>query len=222
MSLFAHEPRDPEQSETASRILEAAGVEFAEHGFRSARVRDIVARAGVNLAAINYYFGGKEGLYLATLRHHARQALTHHPIDPDALEKLSPEAALHAAIHNLLARFIDPHSPTLIGRLIAREMTNPTAVLDQMVEEFSRPQFGFLQQVIGRVIGRRADEELLARCAASVFGQCVVFLFARPVVERLHPELLKGDRHLERMADHIHRFSLAALQGIATTLESRT
>jgi AcrR family transcriptional regulator len=204
-------------SDTAQRILDAAALEFAEHGFRSARVRTIVERAGVNLAAINYHFGGKQRLYYATFRQQAQRALRHHPIDPAVLEKLSPETALHLAIRNLLARFIDPHSPTLIGRLIAREMSNPSPVLGLMVEEVSRPQFGFLQQVIGRVIGRRVDDNTLARCAYSVFGQCAICLFARPVIQRLHPELIEGKDHIDQLADHIFHFSLAALRGLRDT-----
>jgi len=51
------------------RILEAAGEIFADCGFRGATVRRICERAKVNVAAINYYFGGKEKLYTEVLRH---------------------------------------------------------------------------------------------------------------------------------------------------------
>src|SRR3954452_24644679 len=53
--------------QTKSRLLEAAGAEFAEKGFDAARVRSICERAGANLAAVNYHFGDKEQLYLAAL-----------------------------------------------------------------------------------------------------------------------------------------------------------
>jgi TetR/AcrR family transcriptional regulator len=53
--------RDAERSRRA--LCEAALDEFAEKGFAGARVQDIAARAGVNKQLINYYFGGKEGLY---------------------------------------------------------------------------------------------------------------------------------------------------------------
>jgi AcrR family transcriptional regulator len=55
--------RDPER--TRRRILDAAAVEFAEHGYAGARTRAIAARAGVNQQLVSYYFGGKEGLYKA-------------------------------------------------------------------------------------------------------------------------------------------------------------
>ena len=55
--------RDAERSRQA--LLDAALDEFAEHGYAGARVADIAQRAGVNKQLINYYFGSKEGLYLA-------------------------------------------------------------------------------------------------------------------------------------------------------------
>ncbi|WP_262286387.1 TetR/AcrR family transcriptional regulator [Micromonospora sp. MA102] len=55
--------RDAER--TRERILEAALVEFGEHGFAGARTSAIAARAGVNQQLISYYFAGKEGLYQA-------------------------------------------------------------------------------------------------------------------------------------------------------------
>jgi TetR/AcrR family transcriptional regulator len=55
--------RDAERSRQA--LLAAALDEFAERGFAGARVADIARRAGLNKQLINYYFGSKEGLYLA-------------------------------------------------------------------------------------------------------------------------------------------------------------
>ncbi|MFG1840293.1 TetR/AcrR family transcriptional regulator [Micromonospora sp. NPDC049175] len=58
--------RDPER--TRERILDAAFVEFSEHGFAGARTGAIAARAGVNQQLISYYFDGKDGLYRALQR----------------------------------------------------------------------------------------------------------------------------------------------------------
>ncbi|GLY97500.1 hypothetical protein Acsp02_47540 [Actinoplanes sp. NBRC 103695] len=58
--------RDPER--TKERILDAALIEFSEHGFAGARTGAIAARAGVNQQLISYYFDGKDGLYRALQR----------------------------------------------------------------------------------------------------------------------------------------------------------
>ncbi len=57
----AERRRDPERAR--QRLLDAAAEEFGAKGFDGARVRDIAARAGLNMQLITYYFGGKAGLY---------------------------------------------------------------------------------------------------------------------------------------------------------------
>lgn len=52
-------------SSTIDRILGAAEVEFAAHGFVETSVRTITTKAKVNLAAVNYHFGSKKGLIQA-------------------------------------------------------------------------------------------------------------------------------------------------------------
>ena len=60
-------PTRPSEA-TRSKIIKAAIRIFAEDGYEGASIRHIVARADVNQAAINYHFGGKEGLYRAVLK----------------------------------------------------------------------------------------------------------------------------------------------------------
>ena len=53
---------------TRERIVKAAERLFADHGYEETSVRAMVTKARVNQAAINYHFGGKEGLYREVLR----------------------------------------------------------------------------------------------------------------------------------------------------------
>ena len=55
--------------ETRARIVEAAVVVFGERGYDGASTRDIATAAGVNAPAIQYYFDGKEGVYLECVEH---------------------------------------------------------------------------------------------------------------------------------------------------------
>src|SRR5882724_2935620 len=55
--------------DTRTKMLDSAGQVFAESGYQAATVREICARAGVNVALVNYYFGDKLELYAAVLRH---------------------------------------------------------------------------------------------------------------------------------------------------------
>lgn len=59
----APEERQADADRTRRVLLAAAYEEFSEKGYAGARVHEIAARANVNKQLINYYFGGKEGLY---------------------------------------------------------------------------------------------------------------------------------------------------------------
>jgi AcrR family transcriptional regulator len=54
---------------TRRRLLEAALEVFTAEGFRNATIQQICARAGANIAAAHYHFGGKEELYAAVFEH---------------------------------------------------------------------------------------------------------------------------------------------------------
>ncbi|WP_318434511.1 TetR/AcrR family transcriptional regulator [Photobacterium leiognathi] len=55
------------KGETKSRILDAAELLFAEHGFNETSLRTITSKAGVNLASVNYHYGDKKTLVRAVL-----------------------------------------------------------------------------------------------------------------------------------------------------------
>jgi AcrR family transcriptional regulator len=59
---------------TREKLVEAAGHVFAEHGYQATTVREIVKRSGANIAAVNYHFGDKLGLYTEVLQQSVRAA----------------------------------------------------------------------------------------------------------------------------------------------------
>ena len=61
--------RRPGGADTRAELLDAARAEFAERGYDGATVRVIADRAGVDPAMVNHWFGGKEALFTAALRH---------------------------------------------------------------------------------------------------------------------------------------------------------
>src|SRR3954471_23247986 len=94
-------------NEIPRRLIEAAARMFALHGFAGTRVRDIVRAADVNLASVNYYFGGKEGLYAATLKELAAARTADFPAAPGSAWSESGEEELRRHIVALLDRFVD-------------------------------------------------------------------------------------------------------------------
>jgi len=100
--------------DTRRRILRGALEVFAEHGFDGARTRDIADAAGVNLGLLQYYFGGKEKLWRATVDDAFGELwaaldevdeLDVH--DPVALETVVRVAVRFAAAHPALVRLMN-------------------------------------------------------------------------------------------------------------------
>lgn len=200
-------------SEAQQRLLDAAGEVFAEHGFQDATVREICQRANTNIAAVNYYFRDKRGLYTAVLTYAHECAMKKHPADlsPAAAP---PERRLHAFVSSLLARVLDEGRVAWHGKLMAREMMQPTPALDALVAERIRPMFEQLNVIVRELLGSRARENAVRLCAFSVVGQCLHYHHARPVILLLHPRQRYRAADIARLADHITAFSLAAVKGL--------
>jgi AcrR family transcriptional regulator len=166
---------------TKTRLLEAAGEEFAEKGFEGATVRAICDRAGTNLAAVNYHFGDKEQLYEQTVLH-AHRCGPGMPHEPSRLE--SPDEELREHIGIFLRNVAALESPTWHQTLMLREMANPTRASETLVREAIRPRFENLTAILRRLCPT-ADDRRIHALAFSVVGQCLHYKLHRPISERL-------------------------------------
>lgn len=198
---------------TRQQLLEAASAVFAECGFRAATVRQICERAGTNVAAVNYYFNGKAGLYAEVLRFAHRCAEERHPASAASGKNLAPERELELFVHAFLQRLFDEGRTAWLGKLMSREMVEPTAALDAVVEEQIRPSSRHLQGVLRQLLGPRAAMEQVRLCEMSVVSQCLFYHHCRPVISRMFPRFDFSTEALRRLAVHITRFSLAGLKG---------
>lgn len=200
--------------DTRDRLLNAAGEVFAEFGFRDATVRDICSRAGANIAAINYHFGDKQAIYTAAMdRMHAScKGADVADISPD----LAPEEALHFYIRGFVENLLSKKDPEWYGKLMAREMVEPTPALDMIVEKYIRPRWSFLTGVVSRIIDRPLDDWDTILSSSSIIGQCLHRWQCEQVIQRLIPQKFRTrtPEEIERVGEHIFRFSLAALHAI--------
>jgi AcrR family transcriptional regulator len=193
--------------ETTDRLIDAAGFVFAERGFRATTIRQITARAGVNLAAVNYHFKNKSELYVRVLREakrHLRFIVIRNLPGP-------PEEQLRAFIDHFIHYLLDPKRPIWHGRVLAMEMSNPTPALGIIVRELTAPIYRDVRALVGKVVGRATPAEL-DLFTLSIFGQCIFYASCRPVVEQLSPDLSRTPDRIGRIASHIGTFSVAALQ----------
>ncbi|MBB3204764.1 AcrR family transcriptional regulator [Rhodopirellula rubra] len=204
----------------SARLVAAAGPVFARRGFDRAPVREIAKVAGVNIAAVNYYFGDKMGLYRAVLAgiRNRRQRAFPAPVVGDA----PPEETLRKLVRTLLSRMLSSDSTGWESMLMMREVQQPTAALSEVIQEYFRPIHDALCQTIEQLIApleaaksqpTRSWQEnaLVAQVALGVVGQCLHYLLGKQVIEQLvQPEVRARHFDVDSLCRHITATTLAA------------
>ncbi|MEM8962617.1 MAG: CerR family C-terminal domain-containing protein [Acidobacteriota bacterium] len=212
-----------DEMDTRERLLMAGMEIFAERGFADASIRQICARATANPAAVNYHFGDKERFYAEVLATVHLRAWKKRPI-PRLAEFPTPDDALRAWVRWFLEILtVDGAGP--LGRLMAREMADPSSALDELIHRSMAPMMLTLHEIITALLPD-AEQETRNLCQQSVVGQCLFYRHAQPAfdaIDRLRDQgLMPTDTpallsrvDLEQLADHIASFSLAGLRHVA-------
>jgi TetR/AcrR family transcriptional regulator, regulator of cefoperazone and chloramphenicol sensitivity len=198
--------------DTPTRVLHAAGPIFAEKGYESATIREICTAAEVNVASVNYHFGDKETLYHKTVK--LAHSLRLQQVPPPAWpEDTAPEEKLHQFVQVMLSRMLGTRDLGWQTQLMVREMIEPTAACQNIVEEFIRPQLNHLLEILNELLPQNIDEQTRYQLAFSIVGQCLHYRVAREFVAMLIPEG-KSQTHygIDELTQHITRFSLAGLR----------
>ena len=198
---------------TRDKLIEAAGYVFAERGYRAATIREICRRAGANVAAVNYTFGDKMGLYTEVLRHSV-QAAQAAAMSAALDSSLSPEDTIRGVIRARLKSLCQETRPEWHIRLVMHEFSHPTPAMGRVVDEGMRPIYERVRKAVGQIIGLPPEHETTRLSLNSIIGQILFYSFSRPVLSRLQPELKLTPDQLDRIADHIAVFSLAYLRKV--------
>jgi AcrR family transcriptional regulator len=208
----ARRPRRPAVSDpTRDKLLDVAGHIFADRGYRVATIREICDAAGANVAAVNYHFGDKLGLYTEVVQQSARAAeleAIRSALDLHA----PPEEILRAVIHARMRSIYRGDRPDWHFRILAHELAQPTPAIRRLVNKIGRPLFLRLLKLIGGMIGLPPDHDKTRLCAISILGQILAYVFATPLLAGVWPELKMTSEQVHRIADHIADFSLSYIQ----------
>ncbi len=196
---------------TRDRIVDAAGEIFAQRGFDATTIRDICQQAGANVAAVNYYFGDKQRLYVeAVVRAH--QWRMQQVRLPEWTDDTPAEQRLHDFINTFLRRVKSGPNDTWHTKLIMREVGNPTAACAELVQSSIRPQFEILSQILRELLPANTKDEDLHLVAFSIVGQCLFYHFADAVIRNLLDDNEYETLGVEKLSSHIAQFSLAFLK----------
>lgn len=199
---------------TRNRLVEVAGRVFADKGYRAATIREICEQAGANLAAVNYHFRDKEGLYHEVLASTIRTSLQRYPADGGVRHEAPPAERLEGVVRAFLQRTLSLEEPPWKGCLMARELADPSGVMPRIIQDVARPVHDILLEIIGQLTPESSEEQRWLS-VQSVIAQCHFFRHAQAVLEVLRPEWgeLTVHERIARLTEHITQFTLAGLGG---------
>ncbi|WP_414500252.1 TetR/AcrR family transcriptional regulator [Zymobacter sp. IVIA_12111.31 C1] len=196
---------------TRADIIEVAGTLFAKQGYFGTTSKAICKQAGVNVAAINYHFGSRDGLYLAVLKEVHHRFMSIEFLQALADSSLPAPEKLQLFFRELVQHIMTGDSWPM--RVWAREMLTPTAMLDRIIREETLPKFKFLTDITHDITGIDASDERMPQLALSTIAPCLVMLIMdRRTSTPLHPVLQQSPIAL---ADALCQFALAGLQQAA-------
>ena len=205
---------------TRSRLLEAAGIVFSDKGFERATAREICDLARVNSAAVNYYFGGKQHLYVEVLREaHRRLENFGARIKAVAEDTRASEETLEGFFTGLLHMVLDPSRAGWVVRVIMREMASHTDALAELVELQIRPTARLFRTIIARLMDLPVGHEAVVRGTLSTVAQFIFIFQNRHVIELNYPDLDLRGEGIDRMVRHIWCFTVAGLRAVARDIE---
>lgn len=210
------------------RILLAALEVFGELGYNATSTRMLAGRAGVNLAAIPYYFSGKRGLYVAVAEHIAagmQKAME--PATEAARRSVASgdDDTLRNSLRGVLFALSDVmlNSPQsrLWAPFIMREQANPSEAFEVLHREAMASVMQVTAAVLGLLTGRAPDSQDNLITMHMIMGQILIFRTSRAGIVRA---LGWDEYNAERLATvqrHVWRNVEAIIDAARTQGEDR-
>ena len=175
---------------TRERILDAALDLFGERGLTGTTVRDIAARAKVNVAAISYHFGGKDELYRAVARdghRHDRGRVRERAaplLDNPPADAAAALAALEELAETVVDVIVGPPEMRRVARFIIREQMQPTAAFEILFGTIRGCCTGGLPAVRRWPPGSSRKRRRRGSASSCMIGQAIFLRIAEAAVLR--------------------------------------
>jgi AcrR family transcriptional regulator len=207
-----HHPVRSDGIDARQRLLASGLRLFAEQGFEKTSVRAIAQDAQVNVGAIGYYFGDKEGLYRALF---AEPPVAGAPQRPAAFAE--PGRPLAEAFRMFYGEFLEPlkqgDAVRLVMKLHFREMAEPTGAWACALEGDIRPKHDALVGLLVRELGlRRADADV-QRLSTAIAALGVHYFAFHDGVMSLAPQLLATPRAIDALAGRLAGYAVSMIDG---------
>lgn len=200
------------------RLLDVAEELFCERGFEDTSIRGLAAAAKCNIAAVNYYFGGKDNLYVELWRRHLR-VLRESRLA--SIESVMSRGKGKPCLEDLLGSFANAFVGSLMDekkgprfmKLMIREMLDRRLPGNVFYEELVIPTMKAFSDALMKIC-TTLDKSKAQLVIVSFIGQLMQTFHVKTMFEQLDsPELPKFD--LNGALNHIVKFSAAGIRACA-------
>lgn len=199
---------------TRSALVEAAIAVFAENGFAGGSVRDITRKAQANQGAINYHFGGKEGLYREVLRATFLAFGEFNLLDAETLDTMAPQDALRLFVRQLLLPLLKRNQFARYIRIMNWEILQRTEVFQELATTENTSLLPLTERLVRKFLGSDADPEVIAVTTLWLLHQGFIFVRDYEHLARPPFSITIDDAFVERLADLLGRLLSGGLSGL--------
>jgi AcrR family transcriptional regulator len=206
--------------DTRDKLINAGLKMYSEVGYEGASTRKLAAAAGVNIATIPYYFGNKEGLYLAVIDHiveyyknNLSDSLEQIRIELQK-EAITPDQG-YALLDGFIRKFVcfvlqEGSECSQISKIYIREQLDPTSGFVRIYTGFIKHMRETLADLVESILCRNVKDVEIKLIVETILGQVAIFKSSRVTVLQNMGWQNYGDKRIADI-ERIVTFNVQAL-----------
>lgn len=199
--------------ETRRQLLEAAGEVFAEHGYAKATSKEICERAGANIAAVNYHFGGKDQLYAAVLQEAHSRIVSIESMTATVDSHVDPKLKLRSVLSRIVNQVAQRDRPGWELRVLSREILSRSPFMPALVEKQIAPKAALLRTILAELMRLPASHPAVSRTMINIIGPILMLLIIdRTLQKKVAPQL---ETDADALIEHMVTFAFAGIEAVA-------
>ncbi len=198
---------------TRARLLETAGRLIAAQGFAQTTNKAIAREAGVDLASINYHFGGRKGLYQAVIAEGHRRFIDFDVLDALVKSDIDPRVKIATVFEQVIENLMEETSWQ--ARIFLQELISPSRYVEKAVQAVILPKILLIRKIVHQITQIPEDDPAILRCQLSIMAPCAVFLVGSGLPNPVFKALEINDR--KKFIRHHLEFCFAGLEAVAKT-----
>ncbi len=204
---------EPSETRTRTKLLAVAGRLFAERGLDGVTAKQICECAAVNPAAVNYHFGGLQGLYEAVLVEARRRTISGDRRLDLMLLPTQAEEKLRAMIALAVKALLAPAEVSWVAQLFGRELTHPTPIGERILGPVVQPRVEMARALVGEFVSLSPDDPRVDLACISLAAPLQMLLIRnRDLLLTHHPALTLLPETEATLIDHFCEFAFAGLR----------